>query len=220
MFTNTAIEEITIYETEEIPNNCFSGCKSLTTVNIVNDLINLGSYAFNGCKNLTTVNTKNIGTISSYAFNSCTSLTEFTLPEGEVILGDNVFNGCTNLRKIKFGETTKIVSALGKVFVSSIDMFEVNENNPYYSTDGDILYNDERTAILFLAPSSSKTEFTLDTSINEIGPGAFSGTGVVSVKIPTQSDVIIYDYAFANCSALQQVELHKQNCVLREQWRT
>ena len=206
MFKNTAIEEITVYAKEQVPSSCFENCKNLRTVNLVNDLELLDSRVFAGCENLETFNCKSILTIGDQAFLDCKGLTTFTLPEGNVTISKNVFSGCTALNTVKFGKTTKIVTALGSAFANSVTTFDVDEDNPYYFAEGSVLYSQDKTQLLFYAPASVGTTVVIPASVTTIGTGAFAGTNVVDVTIEG-ANTEIGAYAFANCTQLQNVTL-------------
>ncbi|MDD7180907.1 MAG: leucine-rich repeat domain-containing protein [Bacilli bacterium] len=58
-----------------IGNNAFSGCSSLTSINIPNSVTSIGVSAFK----------------------NCTSLTNIVIPNSVTSIGDNAFDGCSKL---------------------------------------------------------------------------------------------------------------------------
>ena len=123
VFANTKMTDITIPDgMTSIPLNMFSGCISLTRVDL-NDVTTLGNFAFNGCSALTTLVADNLETLGQYSlqatslstvnllkatslgqgcFYNCTSLTSATLPAA-VTLGNQVFYGNNNLSTVDLG---------------------------------------------------------------------------------------------------------------------
>ena len=50
----------------------YSGCKSLTSINIPNSVTNIEDSAFSGCDSLTNINIPNsVTNIGDYAFSDC-----------------------------------------------------------------------------------------------------------------------------------------------------
>ena len=123
VFANTKMTDITIPDgMTSIPLHMFSGCKSLTRVDL-NDVTTLGNFAFNGCSALATLVADNLETLGQYSlqdtrlstvnlqnatsfgqgcFYNCTSLTSATLPAA-VTLGNQVFYENNNLSTVDLG---------------------------------------------------------------------------------------------------------------------
>lgn len=79
----------------------FSGCSSLTEINLPDNLTSIGGYAFNGCSSLTEIHLPdNLTSIESFTFNFCSSLTEIHLPASLTSIGDRAFWSCSSLTEI------------------------------------------------------------------------------------------------------------------------
>ena len=84
-----------------IGNAAFSGCSSLTRINIPNSVTNIGNEAFECCSSLTKINIPNTVTnIGKRAFLLCRSLTKINIPNSVTNIGDEAFSGCSSLTKI------------------------------------------------------------------------------------------------------------------------
>lgn len=82
-----------------IPDNAFSGCKTLSGVRIVGEIDEIGEFAFYGCSDLVCVDINKVTKISEYAFGECASLYEMDCSSSsDVELG--AFYGCVSLNKI------------------------------------------------------------------------------------------------------------------------
>ena len=97
-----------------IPYCTFSGCTSLTSVEIPNSVTEIGEYAFSGCTSLTSVEIPNSVTeIGKYAFANCDSLTYVKIPASVTKIADNSFSiytlidGTQNNTESSTGEYTR-----------------------------------------------------------------------------------------------------------------
>ena len=84
-----------------IGEHAFSGCSSLTSVNIPSSVKWIGSYAFYGCSSLTNINIpSSVTEIREYAFDGCSSLISVKIPSSVTSIGGSAFSGCSGLRSI------------------------------------------------------------------------------------------------------------------------
>ena len=215
MFFGSGIENVTLYETVEIPDFCFAKCENLTIVTLESSLIKIGKCAFSECPKLTDVNLKGtVDAIDEQAFYSCPSLVVFTLPNSEVTLGAYVFYQCENLEEVKFNVLTKVNNLSGSAFEGTkVERFTIDGNNTNYNFDGTYLLNKEEDAIIFVLPTLSEKVLTIPVNILTIGVGSFSGLPVEEITI-TNPDTVIEGYAFANCKSLVKVTLPLQNNII------
>ena len=209
MFVNCGLVNVNLYEKVQIPNFCFANCSDLKTVNINNDIVQIGYGAFSGCTSLTDVNfNANIEIIGEQAFYNCTSLEEITLPNNAVSLGNYVFYMCENLKTVYLAEKTEIVEVKGSVFeATAITKFDVHANNTNYQTSaaGD-LENKAGDTLIFALTGATYGDYVLDSKYNIVGSAAFTGIGLKTLII-NNPNTVIGNYAFANCKELITVTL-------------
>ena len=86
-----------------VPANMFSGCASLTTVNL-NDVTSIGNYAFSSCSLLSSVTAPKLESVGQYAFTSNNALVSVELPVVKT-LGTDAFNSCKNLQSLDLGSS-------------------------------------------------------------------------------------------------------------------
>ena len=103
----TSIETVKMPKTvTSLPDRCFNGCKSLTTVSFPG-IKTIGKYAFQNCSALTGISIPEGATVGEKAFQNCTGLTgELTIPKGTY--NNLIFDGCTNVKELVIYTGSKI----------------------------------------------------------------------------------------------------------------
>lgn len=101
-----------------IGKSAFSGCTSLTEINIPKGVTSIEEYAFGdsiyayseGCSSLTCIKLPDsVTSIGEHAFSGCSGLTEINIPDGVANIGNHTFDGCSNLAGIEIpGSVTSI----------------------------------------------------------------------------------------------------------------
>ena len=92
----------TFYTSDDIIGKyTFSGCSSLTSVNIPSSVTEIGGWAFKGCSSLTSVNIPSSVTFIGWeAFYNCSSLTSVNIPSSVTEIRENAFANCKGLKSI------------------------------------------------------------------------------------------------------------------------
>ena len=82
-------------------NPVFSGCTSLITINVGDNVENIPNYAFCDCIGLTSVTIpESVTTIGNCAFCDCSGLTSVTIPESVTTIGMAAFRRCSSLTSV------------------------------------------------------------------------------------------------------------------------
>ena len=210
MFVNSGLKTLD-FEADRIPDLCFANCKDLETVNIVNDVVYVGSKAFLNCEKLTNVVFSDIATsefIYESAFANCTALKSIVLPNSDVIVEGNIFENCSSLTSITFNAATNITNNLGNILkgCTALEKFTVNSNNPYYESSNNLLLNKAKDTIILAAPKYEYNEYTIPAGIKNVAEGAFSSITTLT-KLNVLDEIVIGKSAFENCSNLVEVVL-------------
>lgn len=99
---NKSLESITLSSNLiEIGDGAFYGCDMLSTVKFNDKLTKIGKNAFNRCKNISNINLPNsLLFIGFSAFNNCTILDTVVMSDNIEIIEANVFTACPELSSI------------------------------------------------------------------------------------------------------------------------
>lgn len=231
-FINTGLTTITIPESvTTIGDKAFGRCANLSTVNYnATNCTSMGSassnYAvFTGCTSLSTLNIgENVESIPDNAFYGCTGLTTLDIPESVIKIGDNAFNGCSGLTTLTIGEGVKVIGNLAFNECTELSTVNFNATNCESMGNGEgqaVFYGCEKFTTLNIGNNvqsipaysfygyKSLKYLDLGQGIKTIGYGAFMfDDGITSLDIPN-SLTKIEDSAFHSCSGLQTTIIHK-----------
>ena len=178
-----------------IGNAAFSGCSSLTKINIPNSVTNIGNEAFECCRSLTKINIPNsVTNIGKRAFLLCRSLTKINIPNSVTNIGDEAFSGCSSLTNINIPNS---VTNIGyNAFYDCRSLTNINIPNGVTYIGYNAFYNCE-----------SLTNINIPKSVTTIREGAFSNChSLTSINIPN-SVTTIGKYAFCCCHSLTSINI-------------
>lgn len=124
---------------------------SLREVVIPASVKTIRDHAFSNCKALSKVTIADgVAGIGANAFSACEVLSSITIPASVVSIGQDAFRGCTGLK----------------------DIF-VEGGNPCYGDVDGVLYNAEKTALLYYPAGKRLVDYTVADSVCAIGDHAF-----------------------------------------------
>ena len=218
-----SLVEITINNIEKIDAHKFKDMSKLETVNLSNNLKEIGESAFSGCNRLSTLNfgeLLELECIGSYAFSSCVRLNnlDFSKVKNLVEIGGWAFNNCLSLSSLKLPDSIEIIDFNA---FAGCDSLQYNEyDNAYYlgndntkylvlikvidSTKSKMSIN-ENTKILYtysFENCSKLAELNIPSSVTDIGLYTFSGcSNLQLINIPNNIKNIGHN-AFENCNSL------------------
>jgi hypothetical protein len=165
----------------------FSGCSSLSTLTIGNNVQNIPASAFYGCSSLTSVIIPNsVTTIDNSAFQNCSSLTTVNFNATNCTsMETSVFSGCSSFSTLTIGNNVQNIPTYA--FYGCSSLTSVIISNSVTTIGNFAFYN-----------CSGLTSVTILNSVTSIGDYAFYGcNGLTSVTIPNSVTSIGY-YAFRN----------------------
>ncbi len=177
--------------------------ESLRTVSITDaSIIPFG--AFHNCSNINKIDINDgVEQIGAYSFASCTGLTDFIVPDTVEYIAEDSFNGCSSLVSITLpfvGSSRTANNTYDSVFGYIFGRCDSSTGIiQYYMSDGSSL-----SYYYYDVPQSIKTVKITDADY--IPFGAFHNCSNV-IDFAVNDISVIYGYAFANCSAVKEIEI-------------
>ncbi len=179
-----------------LSRSMFYGNASMENVNLASTQVtNIYPYAFYQCKALTTMQLPStVQTIGENAFCSCESLTSVTLPSSLTALGSDAFAYCKALQTVNNFEKTQLTSTPRAVFYQCESLTSITLP-PTLKRLGDEAFR----------YCKSLTSIDL-ASLETAGEYVFSGSGLISITIPSSMTTVPRDF-LSCCDSLRSVTL-------------
>lgn len=185
-----------------VGKDAFYMCKNLTEVSLPNGLQSIGGFAFIGTGITEITLPDSLRVIDGYAFQGI-EITQIVFPNGLEYIGPVAFAGCQNLTQISIPASVTNLASDAFQMCYGIRSFNVDSNNPVYSSVGGVLYTKDQTTLL-RAPCAVENPVILDT-VREILPSAFDGCKkITEITIP-EGIRKIEMHTFQDCENLQKV---------------
>ena len=180
-------ESINSLPVSEIANNAFAnnfGNKLIKSVFIPKNIKNIGNNAFIKCDNLVTIEFEDdskVERIGNSAFWGCVNLNEVSIPGSVDFIGDHAFSYCDKLQSIL-----------------------VEDSNGTYSSQNGVLYNKDKTELIYYPQNKLDTTFNVPTSVKKIRGNAFRGNPHLKT-VNLESVEEVGQYAFVGCENLKNI---------------
>lgn len=179
----------------------------------------IGEEAFSSCNVLGDLTLPaTLTKIGSLAFKDCLSIRKVVIAEGNknIEVAMDAFEGCVRLLTITIPSTMETLPIEAIAACPSVRSIDIAENNPYFSSDGLIIYNANKTELLFYykAITPENGEYTPIDSVVKIRGGAFRNNDRIKVLNIGKNVEEIGDYAFAGMSALTTVNFEDSTSAL------
>lgn len=126
----------------EIKPDAFRECEKLKSIELPDDVTEIGANAFLNCESLSDLQlNNNLKKIRSNAFRKCSSLNVVLIPDSVQTIASSAFAGCTSLEQIIFPSGVEIhpEAFLNTPLEKDIKKFPTNSNNNFISKEGLII---------------------------------------------------------------------------------
>lgn len=186
-------------ELTEIEDSAFRNCAVLEEISIPEGVTTIGDAAFCDCRSLESLDLpESLETIGEWAFTNCYNITEIEIPDNVKSIGDTAFSSC--YANVKIGKGLSYIHP-NAFSAAGISRFDVDENNLYYSNDKyGVLFNKNKTELLYYSGASPRSVYTVPDSVTVIGEKAFYNCSALkNISLPDSLQVIGKN-SFASCS--------------------
>jgi len=199
------LSSVTLPDTiREIEPRAFEAC-GISQITLPSKLKVLGKYAFYNCKKLKEIEIPQaITKIEFGTFRNCAGLESIKLSPKIDTIDYLAFDSCVSLKAIDISALIKYIST--DAFLSCQALINVDTDNLIYSSQQGVLYNKQKTKLLFCPTTDSI--YQIPNSVVTIGEFAFWGKDNLKTIVIPPSVKTIEDYAFAR-SGLTSLKLPK-----------
>lgn len=180
---------------ELIPASAFLSCESLTAFEI--------SASSNYSVKDGVLYTKDMGALVRYPTAKDGA---YVMPDSVQLVKSGAFDGCVAVSEITLSKNLKNIENGALSGVISLEKILCNEENPFFSSHGGVLYNKNKTAIVS-CPTGYSGEYNIPAGVKEIGEYAFKNcASLYEVYIPT-SVTSVGSYAFCGADGIGTLTL-------------
>ena len=227
----TSLKQIIIPDSvTNIETFAFRGCTSLTSITIPDSVANIGWDAFLDCTSLSDIVIGNgVTYISRNPFaNTAYYNDESNWDNGILYIGNYLISAKSDITgDVVIKEGTRVIAALSNCdsltsitipesVITLCDLFygdtaltkiEVSSKNKSYSSLDGVLFNKDKTELLWYPTGKTAPTYSIPNGVTSIGDGAFCDcTSLASITIP-DSTTSIGNSAFFGCTSLASVKI-------------
>lgn len=156
---------------------------------------------------------KKITSIGSSAFSSCSKLISIETPSSITSIGSSAFSSCSNLKNVYYHGTVSdwcniiFKNSTSNPMYYAEHLYFLNHNEGYYELKTVEIPNDITTLeySFFNIKTLESVTFEENSMLSKLGNYAFYGcNNLISITIP-KNEIVVNDYAFAECNSLENV---------------
>lgn len=187
-----------------IGNCAFLAC-SAESILLPDSVERIGDKAFGFTSISEIIIPEGVKSIGEYVFSNC-NLVNVTLPNSLVSIGEFAFFCCNSLQQLLIPANVSYIGTLAFEACGSLKEILVDERNAAYSSLDGVLFNADKTEMIF-CPSTRAGTYVIPDSVMSIGAYAFAHCGeLTDITFPDRL-ARIGDHAFSGCASLTRLTI-------------
>ena len=202
----------------DIDTGSFLECRNLKNISIPSSIERIGRNAFDKCSELDDIYIEDLSSWCKIDFADDISLNDYNLYlKGDLITKLVIPDDVTEIKKYTFTQCKSITDVIIHSGVTDIDVgsflecgnlesFQVNEDNPAYSSDDGILFNKQKTELIRF-PNVKAGDYEIPHSVTDIAKDAFSYCTNIMDIIIHPGITTLYMNSFYGCRSLKSITI-------------
>lgn len=151
---------------------------------------------------------ENVLIIDNMAIANCIRLTEINLPNSLETINTKAFYNCSSLKTLTFGENVSTFGVGAFNECINLESINVSNSNEVYSSDNGILYNKDKTILIYYPVKITTTNVVFPVSVKTIARSALNGNLFIkSLDLTNITDIMPEN--FSGCAILQVIMFGK-----------
>ena len=166
------------------------------------------SYAFCDCAKALSITFAGnaVSIIGDYAFFGCQAIKKMILPTSVVSLGEGAFVNASSLESLTLSKSLASFDVAVLSGCTALKELLVEKGSASFISDNGILYNVDKTTLIFYPNGRNEKEYVVDSNVLSIKKGAFAGSVLETIVLPAGLREI-NEGAFENCTSLSTVAI-------------
>ncbi|MCL2487706.1 MAG: leucine-rich repeat protein [Oscillospiraceae bacterium] len=157
----------------DIMDNAFANCW-LESVTIPDSVQEIHAYAFSQSKTLKNIIVpESVKKIGEGAFEHCYGLEEITIQNGVETIEYAIFRSCFRLQAIVIPASVTHIDEYAFISCENVKKISVDPDNQTYSDINGVLYNKDKSVLIYYPDGKPGTSYTVPSSVTEINDWAF-----------------------------------------------
>ena len=168
----------------------------------------IGSAAFYDCTQIKTITmSKHILEINAKAFAMCTNLERIILSDNITFIGNMAFSGCEKLTSVTLPKSLNLLGYDVFKDCAAISEISILDSNESYVTADNVLFNKNKTNLIYYASCKPNTKYEIPSSVTEISSNAITFVNSLKELIIGEEVEFVNSFAINNCNNLEMVEI-------------
>ena len=156
---------------KEIGSYAFYDCQFLYKVIIPGTMDRIHNQSFYKCTSIRElVVLEGVTTLEMCCFSACNNLESVSLPDTVTTIGGWAFEWCLNLKTVSLSAN---IEQIGEAAFNQVEYIEVDDSNPFYSSEDGVLFNKDKTVLLQYPGGNRRSSYSIPEGVSTISEEAF-----------------------------------------------